>query len=265
MNGNIFILFALYLRCLSVTIKECFSADDLQKYFSQYGQVVETQIMLDHISGRSRGFGFVTFEEDKSAFSVFLEGMMHVIRGKRVEVKPATPKGSGSMRTNGAYNSSERPRKSGEFLQSNMMNTMMHGMPGQSYPYGMYSYQGGTRPDVMMPTPYPNVQYPNMMPYMMVSPQGYPSSTFNSPYVPQYSPQVMSPTAAMNMQAGEPSGRMDTFFSQAGNHSPWSHQPPRGREGSKPDTNRKPPGSRNRDSATSLDQHVELSRLNLGE
>jgi RNA recognition motif-containing protein len=216
--------------------------------------------MLDHISGRSRGFGFVTFEEDESAFSVFLEGIMHVIRGKRVEVKPATPKGSGSMRNGGA-----RPRKSAEFLHSNMMSTMMHGMPGQSYPYGMYSYPGGGRPDVMMPNPYPNVQYPNMMPYMMVSPQGYHSSTFNSPYAPQYSGQVMSPTASMTMQTGDPSSRMDTFFAQSGNHSPWSHQPPpRGREGSKSE-NRRPSGSRNRDSATSLDQHVEFASLNLGE
>eukprot|EP00890_Picochlorum_soloecismus_P001159 jgi/Picsp_1/2043/NSC_05508-R1_heterogeneous nuclearribonucleoprotein a2 len=235
------------------------SEDDLEKYFSQYGQVVETQIMLDHLSGRSRGFGFVTFEEDKSAFSVFLEGMMHVIRGKRVEVKPATPKGSGSMKNN----RTERSRKSDEFLQSNMMSSMMHSMLGQSYPYGMYSYPGGGSQDVMMPTPYPNVQYPNMMPYMMVSPQGYPSSTFNSPYVPQFSPQVMSPTASMDMQAGKP-GSMDTYFTQTGNHSTWSQPPPRGREGSKPD-NRKPAGSRNRDSATSLDQHVEFTRLNLGE
>ena len=53
--------------------------------------------MQDHMSGRSRGFGFVTFEEDISAEKVFEIGTMHEIGGKKVEVKAATPKGSGSL------------------------------------------------------------------------------------------------------------------------------------------------------------------------
>ena len=32
-------------------------ADQFRAYFSQYGEVVEAQIMQDHMSGRSRGFG----------------------------------------------------------------------------------------------------------------------------------------------------------------------------------------------------------------
>ncbi|KFM29136.1 Nuclear polyadenylated RNA-binding protein 4, partial [Auxenochlorella protothecoides] len=55
-------------------------------YFEQFGEVVEAQIMQDHMSGRSRGFGFVTFAEDVSAERVFAAGAMHELRGKRVEV-----------------------------------------------------------------------------------------------------------------------------------------------------------------------------------
>lgn len=32
-------------------------AEQFRDYFSQYGEVVEAQIMQDHMSGRSRGFG----------------------------------------------------------------------------------------------------------------------------------------------------------------------------------------------------------------
>ncbi|WVZ79707.1 hypothetical protein U9M48_027258 [Paspalum notatum var. saurae] len=38
--------------------------DKLKDHFSMYGKIVEHQIMLDHSTGRSRGFGFVTFESE---------------------------------------------------------------------------------------------------------------------------------------------------------------------------------------------------------
>ncbi|KAK2076615.1 hypothetical protein QBZ16_005375 [Prototheca wickerhamii] len=68
--------------------------EQFKAYFERFGEVAEAQIMLDHMSGRSRGFGFVTFAEDVSAERVFAAGAMHELKGKRVEVKPATPKGS---------------------------------------------------------------------------------------------------------------------------------------------------------------------------
>ena len=39
-------------------------SDELKDHFSSYGKVVEHQIMLDHSTGCSRGFGFVTFESE---------------------------------------------------------------------------------------------------------------------------------------------------------------------------------------------------------
>ncbi|KAI3436074.1 hypothetical protein D9Q98_002132 [Chlorella vulgaris] len=84
--------------------------DQFREYFSQFGDVMEAQIMQDHMSGRSRGFGFVTFAEDSSAENVFAAGTMHDLGGKKVEVKPATPKGSGSLGRPGAGSgSSVRP------------------------------------------------------------------------------------------------------------------------------------------------------------
>lgn len=36
---------------------------DIEKYFNQFGNVVDVAIMRDKHSGKSRGFAFVTFKE----------------------------------------------------------------------------------------------------------------------------------------------------------------------------------------------------------
>ena len=36
---------------------------DIEKYFNNYGQVVDVAIMRDKHTGKSRGFAFVTFKE----------------------------------------------------------------------------------------------------------------------------------------------------------------------------------------------------------
>jgi len=74
---------------------------DFRKYFETFGNVLETQIMTDRESGRSRGFGFVTFEEETIATEVLM--LSHTIQGKPVEVKQAEPKNnSQTVPTQGA-------------------------------------------------------------------------------------------------------------------------------------------------------------------
>ncbi|MBL6974310.1 MAG: RNA-binding protein [Deltaproteobacteria bacterium] len=41
--------------------------DSLQSAASQYGDIEEIKIITDRDSGRSRGFGFVTFADEESA------------------------------------------------------------------------------------------------------------------------------------------------------------------------------------------------------
>lgn len=40
--------------------------------------------MLDHKTGRSRGFGFVTFETEDAVEKIFADGQMHELGGKQV-------------------------------------------------------------------------------------------------------------------------------------------------------------------------------------
>ena len=41
--------------------------NDLGKIFEEYGSVTETKIITDKYSGRSKGFGFVTIENNSEA------------------------------------------------------------------------------------------------------------------------------------------------------------------------------------------------------
>nr|GME09347.1 heterogeneous nuclear ribonucleoprotein 1-like [Ipomoea batatas] len=67
----------------------------LKEYFSSYGNIVECQIMLDHNTGRSRGFGFVSFDNEDAVEKVLCDGRMHELSGKQVEIKRAEPKRAG--------------------------------------------------------------------------------------------------------------------------------------------------------------------------
>lgn len=60
------------------------TADELRDYFSGYGSVVDYQIMIDHKTGRSRGFGFITFENEDAVENIFAEGKIHKLGGKQV-------------------------------------------------------------------------------------------------------------------------------------------------------------------------------------
>ncbi|KAK7202450.1 hypothetical protein BZA70DRAFT_285817 [Myxozyma melibiosi] len=64
--------------------------ETLMRYFSQYGPVLECQVMRDPATGRSRGFAFLTFKDSKCVNSVMVKE--HVLDGKIIDPKRAIPK-----------------------------------------------------------------------------------------------------------------------------------------------------------------------------
>jgi len=67
------------------------TTEGLKNYFTRFGGVAEAIVMMDNTTGRSRGFGFVTFESDDSVEKVIAAGD-HMINEKGVECKKAMPK-----------------------------------------------------------------------------------------------------------------------------------------------------------------------------
>jgi len=91
--------------------------DTLREYFSEFGTVSDAQIMYDYTSGKSRGFGFVTFD-DEDAAKACLEKKVHVLAGQTVDVKAAQARVSGRHSGDVSNDSSSAgsngyPRRSG--------------------------------------------------------------------------------------------------------------------------------------------------------
>ncbi|XP_065190038.1 heterogeneous nuclear ribonucleoprotein A/B-like isoform X2 [Sycon ciliatum] len=63
----------------------------LNTYFSKYGEVKESVVMTDTVTGRSRGFGFVTFKDPSSVDRV-QEEKRHMLDQKQIDPKVAIPR-----------------------------------------------------------------------------------------------------------------------------------------------------------------------------
>ena len=60
--------------------------NELQSYFEEFGQVVDVKVLRDPVTGRSRGFGFVTFPELEAAQrALAMDGF--ICQGRRIYVK----------------------------------------------------------------------------------------------------------------------------------------------------------------------------------
>jgi cold-inducible RNA-binding protein len=90
----------LYVGNLSFETTE----NDLQDLFEQHGTVNEVHLMMDRMTGQSRGFAFVTMNDDTQA-----NPAMSALNGKEVsgraltvnqarprEERPRPPRGSGN-------------------------------------------------------------------------------------------------------------------------------------------------------------------------
>ncbi|KAI9836823.1 MAG: hypothetical protein M1819_000988 [Sarea resinae] len=64
--------------------------ESLKDYFSQFGEVVECTVMRDGATGRSRGFGFLTFRDPKTVNIVMVKE--HYLDGKIIDPKRAIPR-----------------------------------------------------------------------------------------------------------------------------------------------------------------------------
>lgn len=65
--------------------------EKFEAYFSKYGELVDHVVMKDRETDKSRGFGFVTYSSS-SMVDELMRNRPHVIGGRQVEAKRATPR-----------------------------------------------------------------------------------------------------------------------------------------------------------------------------
>ncbi|XP_072992330.1 uncharacterized protein [Typha latifolia] len=66
--------------------------DEFKNFFSKHGEVVDHQIIRDHETNRSRGFGFIVFDSEQVVDDLLANGNMIDLAGSQVEIKKAEPK-----------------------------------------------------------------------------------------------------------------------------------------------------------------------------
>lgn len=77
----------VYVGNLPFTVND----DKLRELFAPFGEVTEATIIKDKFSGRSKGFGFVTFANDEEANKAIAEMNKKQVEGREITVNEAKP------------------------------------------------------------------------------------------------------------------------------------------------------------------------------
>jgi len=84
----------IYVGNLPYTLTE----DDLKAAFSQFGEVSSASIIMDRMSGQSKGFGFVEMPDNSEADEAIKALNESALNGRNIKVNQARPRGERSAR-----------------------------------------------------------------------------------------------------------------------------------------------------------------------
>ncbi|XP_024012538.1 glycine-rich RNA-binding protein 3, mitochondrial [Eutrema salsugineum] len=65
----------------------------LKNEFEKYGQVLNVRVICDHMSGKSKGYGFVVFDSEEAAACALASMNNQLLEGRNIRVEYAQPKG----------------------------------------------------------------------------------------------------------------------------------------------------------------------------
>eukprot|EP00262_Sarcandra_glabra_P000912 TRINITY_DN1094_c0_g1_i1.p1 TRINITY_DN1094_c0_g1~~TRINITY_DN1094_c0_g1_i1.p1 ORF type:complete len:265 (-),score=30.13 TRINITY_DN1094_c0_g1_i1:145-939(-) len=138
--------------------------ETMRKYFEQFGDILEAVVITDKNTGRSKGYGFVTFREPDAAMRACVDAAP-VIDGRRANCnlaslgvqrsRPSTPQlgGSKSFRAKNSFHTGLQAGMGTAFPSA---TTFPHYAIQQGIPYNVYGYPPYS-PDYTYPTSYYNV------------------------------------------------------------------------------------------------------------
>lgn len=107
------------------------SESDFKEFFMKFGRVLDATLMMDKDTGRPRGFGFVTFDNEM-AVERTLEGPLAILN-KPIEVKRAQPRGK----------MGEEENQGGKFGRGGKAGNQQWGNGGNFNPNQMAQNGGG--------------------------------------------------------------------------------------------------------------------------
>ena len=67
------------------------TVDDLRTLFGDAGTVTDVAVIVDKMTGRSRGFGFVTMSTDEEAKAATEKFNQYELKGRKINVNIARP------------------------------------------------------------------------------------------------------------------------------------------------------------------------------
>jgi RNA recognition motif-containing protein len=84
----------IYVGNLSYSLTE----DELRAAFSEFGEVSSVNIIMDKMSGQSKGFGFVEMPDNSEADEAIKALNESALNGRNIKVNQARPRGERSPR-----------------------------------------------------------------------------------------------------------------------------------------------------------------------
>ncbi|KAJ4953401.1 hypothetical protein NE237_030233 [Protea cynaroides] len=136
--------------------------ETMKKYFEQFGEILEAVVITDKNTGRSKGYGFVTFREPEAAMRACVDASP-MIDGRRANCnlaslgvqrsRPSTPQHGGgrNFRVMNSFQTGQLQGGVGTAFPS--AATFPHYAIQQGIPYNVYGYSPYS-PDYTYPTSY---------------------------------------------------------------------------------------------------------------
>ncbi|KAL1337302.1 uncharacterized protein LOC107469851 isoform X3 [Arachis duranensis] len=119
--------------------------DTLKRYFDQFGEILEAVVITDRNSGRSKGYGFVTFKDPNSAIRA-CQNPYPVIDGRRAncnlaslgaqKIDPSSMTATRQKFSSPSWNTAPIPVHQGTSTYYNQH------IPQYTFPYPPYRYPG---------------------------------------------------------------------------------------------------------------------------
>lgn len=168
--------------------------ETMRTYFEQFGEILEAVVITDKNTGRSKGYGFVTFREPEAARRACVDAAP-IIDGRRANCnlaslganrsRPSTPQHGNRFRVLSSFHTGFQGGGSGYQCAPGLAQpspyAIQQGFPYHTYGYSPYSTDCGYSPNYY--SAYGGAQFPYYAagPGMMSSPAIYPYFQFNQP------------------------------------------------------------------------------------